>query len=91
MLYSPNKIKFLSDENIPNENDTEYWALLIYMGIYAGNSDFNFPPELLEYFENLHNKLLVSNHWAEENVKVITGRRAFLLNIIYMEEEISMI
>ncbi len=62
--------------------ETEYWALLLYMGIYAGHPDQNFPPESLEYFEKFHNKLLISEHWKEENIKVIKGRRATLFNII---------
>jgi len=64
------------------EEETEYWALLIYMGIYAGHPDQNFPPESLEYFGKFHNKLLISEHWREENIKVIKGRRATLLNVI---------
>ncbi len=76
------KTKGASDETSSVDNDTEYWALLIYMGIYAGHPDQNFPPEALEFFEKFHNKLLISEHWKEENIKVIKGRRATLLNII---------
>ena len=77
-----NKTETHSEEISSVDNDTEYWALLVYMGIYAGHPDQNFPPEALEEFENFHNKLLISEHWKEESIKVIKGRWATLLNII---------
>ena len=36
------KTKATSDDSIQINNDTEYWALLIYMGIYADGPDLCF-------------------------------------------------
>lgn len=76
-----NKTEAISETN-STDNEAEYHALLIYAGTYAGRPDQNFPPEHLELFEEFHDKLLISKHWKEENIKVIRGRGATLLNII---------
>ena len=63
------------------DNDTEYYALLIGMGIYAFNHQNDDPSMAIEV-EDLKERLLVSEHWKEENIKVITKRRATFLNVI---------
>jgi len=63
----------------PN-NDTEYWALLIAVGVYASHPKQD-RPSMLNDVEDLHEKLLVSTHWKEENIKVIKGKNATLWNI----------
>ncbi|UCD13187.1 MAG: caspase family protein, partial [Thermoplasmatales archaeon] len=76
-----NKTKVTSEETSSVNEETEYWALLIAVGVYAGHPEQD-RPWMLKDFEDLHNMLLVSEHWNEENIKVMKGRNATLLNII---------
>jgi len=76
-----NKIEVTSYETNSVDNDTEYWALLVAVGIYAGHPDED-RPSMLEDVEKLHEKLLVSEHWKEENIKLIKGEDATVLNIV---------
>ena len=62
-------------------NETEYWALLIAVGVYAGHPEEDRPTMLVDV-ENLREKLIVSSHWKEENIKVIKGKNATFFNII---------
>jgi hypothetical protein len=62
-------------------DDTEYWALLIAGGVYAGYPELDLPGAH-EGPEFLRKKLLVSEHWKGENIKVITNKSASLFNII---------
>jgi len=76
-----NKTKVTSDKTSTVNKETEYWALLIAVGVYAGHPDGDIPSMLTEV-EDLHEKLLVSKHWKEENIKIIKGKNATLWNII---------
>jgi hypothetical protein len=62
------------------DEDTEYWGLLIAVGVYAGHPDQN-RPSMLREVENLHDMLLVSEHWNEDHIKVIKGENATMWNI----------
>ncbi|KAA0015009.1 MAG: hypothetical protein FE041_01190 [Thermoplasmata archaeon] len=61
--------------------DTEYWALLVAVGVYANVPEMN-RPSMLKEVENLYKTLLVSEWWDENHIKVITAENATLLNII---------
>ena len=63
-----------------DKEDTEYWALLIAVGVYAGHPDED-RPSMLTQVENLHNILLVSEHWKEDHIKVIKAENATMWNI----------
>ena len=63
-----------------NKKETDHWALLIAVGVYAGHPD-NDRPEMLTDVEDLHNMLLISNHWKEDHIKVIKGENATMWNI----------
>ncbi len=76
-----NNMETLSEEISSGDNDTEYWALLIGVGKYAGHPEEN-RPMMLEDVANMREKLLVSEHWKDKNIKVIKGIRATLCNII---------
>ena len=77
-----NKInETISGEILPINNDAEYWALLIGGGLYLGRPDANMP-ELITMTEMLYEKLLISEHWEDKNIRVIKGIRANLCNII---------
>ncbi len=60
---------------------TEYWALLVAVGVYANVPEMNRPSMLVEV-ENLYKTLLVSERWQASHIKVITAENATLLNII---------
>jgi hypothetical protein len=67
--------------NFHNTNDdVEYWALLIAVGLYAGHPDED-RPRMLTAVEELYNMLLVSTYWKEENIKVIKGTLTYFLAI----------
>ncbi len=73
--------KITSDEiNYVNEG-TEYWALLVAVGVYADHPGED-RPTMLTDVEKLHEMLLVSEHWTDDNIKLITAENATVFNII---------
>ena len=67
--------------NFKTANDeAEYWALLIAVGVYADHPDQD-RPSMLTQVENLYNMLLVSEHWNEDHIKVIKAENATMWNI----------
>jgi hypothetical protein len=60
---------------------TQYWALLIAVGVYADNPDRNFP-SMLEGVDDLYNILLTSSCWSPDHIKIIKGKDATVVNII---------
>ena len=70
----------LKDTDIIVENGTEYWALLIVVGEYAGS-----PEQWTDWFrelDHMYEMLLDSGWWSEDHIKVIKGRDATATNII---------
>jgi hypothetical protein len=65
---------------VNNDTSTEYWALLIAVGIYRENPWMNRRSMLTEV-ENLYTTLLRSTHWEEQHIRVITGENATFRNI----------
>ncbi|MFX0210952.1 MAG: caspase family protein [Candidatus Hodarchaeota archaeon] len=65
---------------LSGDRDAEYWALLVAVGVYAGHPDQD-RPSMLREVENLHDMLLVSEHWKEDHIKVIKGENATVWNI----------
>lgn len=63
------------------ENGTEYWALIVAVGVYANNPDMDRPSMLVES-EKLRKMLPVSSNWDESHIKVITEENATVPNII---------
>ena len=72
----------ISDEKTSaiSNDDSDYYALLIAVGVYANNPDMDRPSMFVEV-ENIYETLVVSDHWHEQNIKVITGENATLLNM----------
>ena len=66
--------------NIGNDG-TEYWALLIAVGVYADDPQQN-RPLMLEEIDDLYDVLLESPWWSEDHIKVIKGEDATVTNII---------
>ena len=64
-----------------NDDETEYWALLIAVGKYFLHPWEN-RPLMLEALEDINEALLSSDNWQESNIKIIKGREATRMNII---------
>jgi len=75
------KIDRIADEEINAGNGTQYWALIVAVGIYANNPDMN-RPSMLTAADNLYKTLLVSPWWNSSHIKVIKGENATVLNIM---------
>ena len=51
---------------------TEYWALLVAVGMYADNPRENQLP-MIEETEDFHSILLTSPWWHKDHIKIIKG------------------
>ena len=60
---------------------TDYWGLLIAVGIYD-NVPVMDRPTMLSAVDNLYNVLLRSSQWNSNNIRVITGEQAIPSNIL---------
>jgi len=82
-LSNPEELESVENQDIlTNENEgTEYWALLVAVGVYADNPDQN-RPLMLEEVDDLYEVLLQSDVWSEDHIKVIKGEDATGFNII---------
>ena len=60
---------------------SEYWALLVAVGVYADDPQQD-RPLMLEEVDDLYNVLLQSDIWTEDHIKVIKGKDATATNII---------
>lgn len=60
---------------------TEYWALLVAVGVYADFPEQN-RPLMLEEVDDLYEVLLQSDVWSEDHIKVIKAEDATVSNII---------
>jgi len=76
-----NNSKITSNKINPIDNETEYWALLVAVGVYADHPCED-RPSMLTDVEILHEMLLVSEHWTDTNIKLITAENATVFNII---------
>ena len=74
-----------SEKNIKTTNqitaDTEYWALLVAVAIYADDPQQN-RPLMLEEVDDFYDLLLDCPWWQEDHIKVIKGEDATITNII---------
>jgi hypothetical protein len=62
-------------------NDTQYWALLVGVGIYAENPEQDRPDMLLEV-NDFKNVLLQTSWWSADHIKVITAENATIPNVL---------
>ncbi|KYK19973.1 hypothetical protein AYK24_04490 [Thermoplasmatales archaeon SG8-52-4] len=60
---------------------TEYWALLVAVGVYADNPSQD-RPLMLEEVDDLYETLIQSGIWTEDHIKVIKGKDATCSNIV---------
>jgi hypothetical protein len=67
--------------NYGESRGTEYWALIVAVGVY-----YNHPsqdrPEMLDAADNLYSSLLESPNWQAENIHVLKGSQATATNVI---------
>ncbi len=70
-------------ENVTNNENTntEYWALLIAVAVYADDPQQN-RPLMLEEVDDFYDVLLECPWWQEDHIKVIKGEDATIINII---------
>jgi 5-hydroxyisourate hydrolase-like protein (transthyretin family) len=61
--------------------DTEYWALLVAVAVYADDPQQN-RPLMLEEVDDFYELLLESPWWSEDHIKVIKGEEATTTGII---------
>lgn len=71
--------------NIMKENllddDVEYWALLVAVGIYKDNPSMN-RPTMLQEVQRFEQVLGFSENWDENHIKIITKEEATVGNIL---------
>ncbi|KYK23895.1 hypothetical protein AYK21_01925 [Thermoplasmatales archaeon SG8-52-2] len=60
---------------------SEYWALLVAVGVYADDPQQD-RPLMLEEVDDFYDVLLQSDIWSEDHIKVIKGKDATASNII---------
>jgi hypothetical protein len=78
---SPSSVGTTQDVKKSTANDTQYWALLVGVGVYAENPEQDRPDMLLEV-NDLHALLLQSPWWSEDHIKVLEGENATVSNIL---------
>ncbi len=61
--------------------DTEYWALLVAVAVYADNPEED-RPLMFEEVDDFYDLLLESPWWSEDHIKVIKGEEATTTGII---------
>lgn len=62
-------------------DETEYWALLVAVGVYADNPNED-RPLMLQEVDDLYELMIQAPNWDEDHIKVIKGRDATILNIL---------
>jgi len=60
---------------------TEYWALLIAVGVYYNHHDQD-RPSMLDAVDNLYSTLVSSENWYPDHIKMIKAEDATVFNII---------
>lgn len=79
-IYLNNSQQFCQ-KNLYNSDDTDYWAVLIGVGIYAGYPDED-RPYMLTAVDKMHDLLIQSGNWKEEHIKVLKGEECTAINIV---------
>ena len=79
------KVKVFSEnektEYQGDSTDTEYWALLVAVGVYYKNPDQD-RPSMLTAVDMLHSSLLASPNWQADHIHVLKGSQATTFNLI---------
>lgn len=70
----------LLEKSCFKNDEKEYWALIIGVGIYKNRPDKEVGS--IPDAENLYNALIKDERWDEDHIKLITGEKATKFNII---------
>jgi len=71
----------IENETVKGDGKTDYWALLVGVGVYADNPIENIP-SMLEEVDDMYEVLLDSSFWSADHIKIIKGENATVMNII---------
>jgi hypothetical protein len=69
------------DENHGKATGTEYWALIVGVGVYYKHPEQN-RPKMLEIVEQFPGVLLESGNWEQDHIHTLKGSQATLANLI---------
>jgi hypothetical protein len=75
------KMSNINEASQSSNDETEYWALLVAVGVYADNPEEDRPDMQMEV-DDFHSVLLQSDWWSEDHIKVLKGEDATITNII---------
>ena len=68
-------------KNHKTSQATEYWALLVAVGVYYNNPEQN-RESMLYAIDDLHSSLLNSPNWQADHIHTLKGSQATTLNLI---------
>lgn len=80
-LTNPLNVGSITNETDLSVNDSEFYALLVAVAVYADDPNQN-RPMMFDELEEFHEMLLTSPQWKEENIKIIKGEDATVTNIL---------
>jgi len=82
---SINKIRVLKENETTDSKGasttTEYWALIVGVGVYYNNPDQD-RPSMLEAVDNLYSTLVSSPNWLADHIHVLKASQATTFNLI---------
>lgn len=81
MLLTNELVNDLINQETVFQDGTEYWALLVGVGVYQDNPRQDLPLTFGGVAE-LYETLLVSEWWDEDHIRILTGKNVTVLNII---------
>jgi hypothetical protein len=70
-----------TNKDTVSTDGTEYWALLVAVGVYLNHPEMDRPSMLVEV-DDVYNSLLASDNWQSSHIRKITGENANLENIL---------
>ena len=73
-------LKTMNKDSVSTDG-TEYWALLVAVGVYLNHPEMDRPNMLVEV-DDVYNSLLASKNWESSHIRKITGENANLENIL---------
>jgi hypothetical protein len=62
-------------------NGTQYWALLVGVGVYAENPEQD-RPDMIQEVNDFKNVLLQTSWWSTDHIRVITAENATIPNVL---------
>jgi hypothetical protein len=80
-----NKYQVLKDKETTyhrgDGKSTDYWALLVAVGVYYNNPDQD-RPSMLEAVDKLYSSLLSSPNWQADHIHVLKAGQATMFNLV---------